>query len=478
MDRALVTEFAATQAGLTRALAIGLGSGLLLVLAGMAYIVRLERQTQSRYTQLGQSRLELQQLSARLVDAQETERRSISRELHDEIGQALGALLVDLGRLSTALSDDRPEVKAQVENMKSATERTFQAVRNIALLLRPSMLDDLGLVAALEWQGREVSRRSEIEVEVQSENVSDDLPDEYRICIYRMVQEALSNAVRHSGAKNAKVIVRQSPSKHHGAGQRRRPRLRSAADARTGIAGHGRAREAAGRNIVGGVQPGPGSHRDGGTPFAAEAAVMRKIRVLLADDHTLIRAGLRMVVDAQPDLTVVGEADDGRAAVAMAESLKPDVVVMDIGMPSLNGIEACRKIREILPDTQVVMLSMHSDEGYVLRALKAGAKAYLLKDSAEADLARAIRAAASGKSFFSPAVGQGAAGRLHAQAATHRRGGFLRAAVAARARDPATGGRRKFEQGHRESAEPERLHGRDAPRAGDAEAESARRSRS
>ncbi len=130
------------------------------------------------------------------------------------------------------------------------------------------------------------------------------------------------------------------------------------------------------------------------------------IRVLLADDHTLMRAGLRMVVDAQPDLTVIGEANDGREAVAMARELKPDIVVMDIGMPSLNGIEAARQIRASLPDTQIVMLSMHSDEGYILRALKAGAKAYLLKDSAEADLARAMRAAAAGKSFFSPAVGK------------------------------------------------------------------------
>jgi DNA-binding NarL/FixJ family response regulator len=133
---------------------------------------------------------------------------------------------------------------------------------------------------------------------------------------------------------------------------------------------------------------------------------MKKIGVLLADDHTLIRAGLRMVVEAQSDLSVVGEANNGREAVAMAAALKPDVVVMDIGMPSLNGIEAAREIRKTLPDTQIVMLSMHSDEGYVLRALKAGAKAYLLKDSAEADLAQAIRAAAAGKSFFSPAVGK------------------------------------------------------------------------
>jgi RNA polymerase sigma factor (sigma-70 family) len=133
---------------------------------------------------------------------------------------------------------------------------------------------------------------------------------------------------------------------------------------------------------------------------------VKKVGVLLADDHTLIRAGLRMVVEAQPDLAVVGEANDGREAVAMAQALKPDVAVMDIGMPSLNGIEAARQIRGTLPQTQIVMLSMHSDEGYILRALKAGAKAYLLKDSAEADLARAIRAAAAGKSFFSPAVGK------------------------------------------------------------------------
>jgi signal transduction histidine kinase len=209
-DLELASEFGSVQAGLKKALTMGFASGFLLVMAGMAYIVRLERQTHKRYLQLAQSQREMQQLSARLVDVQEDERRTISRELHDEVGQALGALLVDVGRLSTVLSDDRPEVRTQLDNIKSIAERTFDEVRNIALLLRPSMLDDLGLVAALEWQGREVSRRSDMEVEVQSDNVSDNLPDEYRICIYRLVQEALSNAVRHSGAKNAKVTVQQS----------------------------------------------------------------------------------------------------------------------------------------------------------------------------------------------------------------------------------------------------------------------------
>jgi signal transduction histidine kinase len=206
-DRTRETQFANLQGSLSRVLAIGFGSGLLLVLGSMAYIVRLDRQTRARYVELARSRHALEQLSARLVDAQETERRAISRELHDEVGQSLGALLVDIGRLSTTLSGDHPEVKAQLDNLKSVAEQTFQSVRNIALLLRPSMLDDLGLAAALEWQGREVSRRSEIEVSVEAESVPEDLPDEHKIYIYRLVQEALNNAVRHSGARNAKVVV-------------------------------------------------------------------------------------------------------------------------------------------------------------------------------------------------------------------------------------------------------------------------------
>lgn len=131
---------------------------------------------------------------------------------------------------------------------------------------------------------------------------------------------------------------------------------------------------------------------------------MKKIRILLADDHTLIRGGLRLLVEQQPDLVVVGEAEDGRQAVALAASLKPDVAVLDIGMPSLNGIEAAKQITEGESRAAVVILSMHADETYILRALRAGARGYLLKDSTESDLARAIRVVAEGKSFFSPAV--------------------------------------------------------------------------
>src|ERR1022692_419809 len=211
-DETLLAQFGRLQSSLTESLSVALGAGLLLALASMAYIVRLERQTRGRYRELAHSRHELERLSSRLVDVQEAERRSISRELHDEVGQSLGALLVDLGSLSTNLPEDRIRIKERLDNMKSVAELAVGTVRDIALLLRPSMLDDLGLVAALEWQGREVSRRSEMEVTVESENVSEDLPDEYKICVYRLVQEALNNAVRHARARNAKVRVAGSAS--------------------------------------------------------------------------------------------------------------------------------------------------------------------------------------------------------------------------------------------------------------------------
>jgi two-component system, NarL family, response regulator NreC len=128
------------------------------------------------------------------------------------------------------------------------------------------------------------------------------------------------------------------------------------------------------------------------------------IRILLADDHNVMRRGLRLLLESQPGFTVVAEAADGRLAVQQAQATKPDVVVLDIAMPHLNGIEAAQRITEALPNTAVIILSMHSDEGYVLRALRSGAKGYLVKDSAEGDLIEAIKAVSQGKAFFSPEV--------------------------------------------------------------------------
>jgi len=131
---------------------------------------------------------------------------------------------------------------------------------------------------------------------------------------------------------------------------------------------------------------------------------MKRIRILLADDHAVVRHGFRMILEAQPDMEIAGEAGNGREAVSLAEALKPDIVVMDVAMPELNGIEATRRLAAALPHTRVVALSMHKDSVYVREILRAGARGYLLKDSPPADLLSAVRSVASGQSYLSPAV--------------------------------------------------------------------------
>ena len=131
---------------------------------------------------------------------------------------------------------------------------------------------------------------------------------------------------------------------------------------------------------------------------------MGKLRIILADDHTIVRQGLRKILEAQPEWTVVAEASDGREAVRCTLELQPDILIVDIGMPLLNGIETTSQVVRRLPGIGVVILSMHSDETSFLEALQAGARAYLLKDSADTDLIRGVIAAASGKSFLSPIV--------------------------------------------------------------------------
>jgi DNA-binding NarL/FixJ family response regulator len=137
---------------------------------------------------------------------------------------------------------------------------------------------------------------------------------------------------------------------------------------------------------------------------SSSAGGERMIRILLADDHVLVRQGFRMILEAQPDMQIVGQANNGREAVELAENLHPDVVIMDVAMPELNGIEATRRLAESSPRARVLALSMHKDSVYVREILRAGARGFLLKDSGDADLVAAVRAVAKGEGYLSPAV--------------------------------------------------------------------------
>jgi signal transduction histidine kinase len=208
----MAETFSQYRRRLTVTIGLTIGLGLLLASFSVRKILRLEAVAAENYREISQARAEMQRLSARLVAAQEDERRSISRELHDEVGQALTGMRVEMANLSTLMrAGDANAVAAKTDEIKQMVEDSLGVVRNMALLLRPSMLDDLGLVPALEWQAREVSKRSGVRVNVEAGQVSEDLPEEHKTCIYRVVQEALHNCIRHAGARSVTVTVRQSP---------------------------------------------------------------------------------------------------------------------------------------------------------------------------------------------------------------------------------------------------------------------------
>ena len=175
--------------------------------------LRWEAEIEERYLEGVRARQEAQELSARLLSAQEEERRAISRELHDEVGQSLSALLMEAGNAAASVPAGAAEVRRHVDSIKRLAEASVQVIRNMTLLLRPSMLDDFGLVPALEWQAREVSKRTGLLVLVTAEESASELPDEHKTCIYRVVQEALHNCARHSQAQRVKVDVRQEDSR-------------------------------------------------------------------------------------------------------------------------------------------------------------------------------------------------------------------------------------------------------------------------
>lgn len=189
--------------------AVTLSAGLLLAAVVVVHVYRLEMAGQARYEETVRAQAELKELSARLVQAQEEERRVISRELHDEVGQSLSALLMEAGNVAALVPAGSQELVPRLESIRRLAEGTMNVVRNMMLLLRPSMLDDFGLVPALQWQAREVTKRTGLRVHVSAEEVADDLPDEHRTCIYRVAQEALNNAARHAQAHAVHISVRQ-----------------------------------------------------------------------------------------------------------------------------------------------------------------------------------------------------------------------------------------------------------------------------
>lgn len=207
-NRQVAALFASFRRSLLTLFLVTLACGLVLAAGSVSRILRLERLSAERFEEVVRTRAALSDLSARLVEVQETERRALSRELHDEVGQSLSALLLAIDNVTATLpSGGSSESRIQLHEIRRLAERTVTVVRDMSLLLRPSMLDDLGLVPALQWQAREISRNNNVRIEVQANLASEDLPDEHKTCIYRIVQEALRNVMRHARAKSVHISL-------------------------------------------------------------------------------------------------------------------------------------------------------------------------------------------------------------------------------------------------------------------------------
>ena len=186
-----------------------LALGLAVARFSLRHTARLEQESLRRLEEVTQAKRDLEQLSARLLEIQEDERRRIARELHDEIGQTLTALRIEISRAQAAWKAGSPETRDRLEEARLLAERTVDTVRNISLLLRPSLLDDLGLAPALQWQAEDFSRRSGIPCSFSEEGLEEALPDALKTCVYRIVQEALNNCEKHAGATAVTVVVCQ-----------------------------------------------------------------------------------------------------------------------------------------------------------------------------------------------------------------------------------------------------------------------------
>ncbi|MGI8827235.1 MAG: response regulator [Chloroflexota bacterium] len=365
------------------------------------------------------------QLTSRVLQAQEDERKRIARELHDETVQALSTLLVNLDLLESRVPVLPKGRMSEFERIRFIAKRTLHGVRVLAYTLRDPILDALGLVAALEALGAEYTQVYGVPVEVTAGPVvGERLIPEVEMALFRITQEALTNACKHAAAKWIHVYI----SMRNAAvelvvednGQGFDPNHVACPNWQGGLGLHGMRERAA---LLGGeltieTTPVQGTRvvlvapMQGESPIVADeeriagadTPVEADVRVLLVDDHAIFREGLRLVLDPRSGIAVIGEAEDGRQALELVERLRPDVVIMDIAMPRLNGADATLQIKRRFPDVKVVILTTHESREYLVQIAKVGAACYVLKRSAGTELVEAVKAAAQSQSYISPAI--------------------------------------------------------------------------
>ena len=355
-------------------------------------------------------------LLRRLVSVQEEERGRIARELHDQMGQQLTALKLGLESLEGPGPLGEGESRHdRLRQMLELTRRIGHDMHRIAWELGPAALDELDLPTALSSYAEEWSGHSHVPIQFHCSGPWETrLSSQVETTLYRVVQEALTNVAKHARADRLSLILNRRDDQllaiveDDGVGfdaENGMPPGRS--EPRLGLIGMKQRVEAVGGVIQ--VEFNAWTRHDGLRPSSRaarrrEVIPMGKLRILLADDHGVVREGLKSLINAQPDLEVIGEACDGLSACQKATELRPEVVVMDVSMPGLTGDQATAQLKQACPDVKVLALTVHEDKNHLRKMLKAGASGYILKLATGEEFIRAVRAVAAGGVYLDPVL--------------------------------------------------------------------------
>lgn len=392
----------------------------------------LEKRVAERTAEAERRATQLQMLAAQLTEAEERERRRLAEMLHDHLQQILVAAKMQVSMLTQRQVE--ASLAEGLERVDNLLERSVEASRSLTVELSPPILYDAGLASALQWLARRASEDHGLTVSVEAEDGSGPESESVQIFLFQAVRELLLNIVKHAGVKEAQVKLAHLENDVEvsvtdaGTGfDSSDPRGKASSQPRGSGFGLFSIDERVG--LLGGsmhVESSPGkgtsvsvrvpqrepraarrqkpertekvavSHEE--TPVSQDGFDGARIRVLLADDHKILREGLVGLLREQPDFEVVSEASDGQMALEMARETHPDVIIMDVSMPRLNGVEATRRILAEMPEVKVVGLSMHAQEDMADAMRKAGAIGYVTKGAPSEILTAAVRNAALGES--------------------------------------------------------------------------------
>lgn len=373
----------------------------------------LEAQVTARTAESEARAGQLRALALELINAEEYERRRVARLMHDSVQQRLAAANLRLTIVQGKMSD--AALLQQVRQAYELIDESLEESRSLTSQLSPLVLYELGLTAALPWLGQQMREQHGLAVEVQAAPDANPTGEETAVLLFHAVRELLFNVTKHAGVGAARVRLDRADGAVRvtveDRGRGFDPAEAAAVDVTKGCFGLFAIRErleALGGQLTIDSAPGRGTRVTLLAPEAATAgphmtpsascvgplqdsgASPRAIRVLLADDHPIVRSGLAALLQDHPDIEVIGEAVDGEMALDMTRQLTPDVVIMDVTMPRMNGLDATRLIVRELPDVRVIGLSIHGHEQMADSMRRAGAVAYLHKGGPPEALIAAI----------------------------------------------------------------------------------------